>query len=202
MKTATVRRQTSSRAATMLGLFVLMPLLASGCASGGKYMTSAKLITRPQQGKAVVTFIRPSIVGSAVSFGLWDSDKFVGIMTQGCCIQYETLPGEHYFMARGENWSCIKADLAPNRQYVIKTNPVMGVWKARVALDPVTKADYQSQLPQVRKWLSAAKPMMPDPQTADAYRQPRIKEVLDAREMFKSGRGTYMTLGREDYLPE
>jgi hypothetical protein len=185
-----------------LGLFVLAPLLASGCASGGKYMTGAKLIVGPQQGKAVVTFIRPSRIGSAVKFGLWDSDNLVGIMTQGSCIQYETLPGEHYFIARGENWSCVKADLAPNRRYVIKTNPVMGMWKARVALDPVTKADYQSQLPQVRKWLSAAKPMMPDPQTAEAYRQPRIKEVLDAREMFESGKGRYVTLGRNDYLPE
>ena len=79
-----------------------------------------------------------------------------------------TTPGEHYFLARAENWSCVKANLAAGKQYVIKANPMMGVWKARVAFDPVTKADYEKQAKDVQKWLAKMQPMAPNPQKVDA----------------------------------
>ena len=113
-------------------LLLLLPL-ASGCATGGKYMIKAEPIVSPPQGKTLVTFVRPSNFGGAISFGVWDGEIFIGILGPDMSIQYETTPGEHYFLARAENWACVKADLAADRQYVIKANPIMGVWKARVA---------------------------------------------------------------------
>lgn len=204
MRVAKTRKQMNSRLIRMLALFVLSLLLTSGCATGGKYMTEANRISGPEQGKALVTFVRPSGFGSAISFGLWDSDTFVGILGSKRCIQYKAVPGEHYFLARAENWSCVKADLAADRHYVIKANPVMGVWKARVAMSPVNKSDYdkKGELEKVQKWLANAKPVMPDPQHLEAYTQPRRQQVLEAQEMFKSGKGRYLTLERQDYLPE
>ena len=98
----------------------------------------------------------------------------------------------------------MKADLAADRHYVIKANPVMGVWKARVAMSPVNKSDYdkKGELEKVQKWLANAQPVMPDPQHLEAYTQPRRQQVLEAQEMFKSGKGRYLTLERQDYLPE
>ncbi len=184
-------------------LFLLL-LLASGCATGGKYMTNAEPIVSPPEGKALVTFVRPSNFGGAISFGLWDGDIFIGILGPDMSIQYETAPGEHYFIARAENWACVKADLVANRQYVIKANPVIGAWKARVVLSPVNESDYNKpgELPKVRKWLADAKPMMPNPEHRDAYAEPRRQDVLKAKEMFVSGEGKYLTLGAGDYLPE
>lgn len=204
MRVAKTRKQMNSGFIRMLALFVLTLLLTSGCATGGKYMTEASRISGPEQGKALVTFVRPSSFGGAISFGLWDGDTFVGILGPKLCIQYEAVPGEHYFLARAENWSGVKADLAADRHYVIKANPVMGMWKARVALSPVNKSDYdkQGELKKVQKWLASAKPVMPDPQYLETYSQPRRQQVLEAEEMFKSGKGTYLTLARQDYLPE
>lgn len=204
MRVAEMRKQMNSSFIRMMALFVLTLLLTSGCATGGKYMTKADRISGPEQGKALVTFIRPSVVGAAIRFRLWDGDTFVGILGKGLCIQYEAVPGEHYFLARAENSSCVKADLAADRHYVIKASPAIGVWKARVALKPMKKSDYdkQGELEKVQKWLAKAKPTMPDPEHIEAYTQSHRQKVLKALERFKSGKGKYRTLARQDYLPE
>lgn len=198
------RKQTTLSVIRMLALPVLTLLFTSGCGSANRVMTEAKLLSGPEQGKAMVTFIRPGWVGGAITFGIWDSDNLVGVLAQGHSIQYQTVPGEHYFLARAENWSCVKANLAPNRHYVIKANPFMGVWKARVALDPMTKSDYEEQgkLKQVQKWLVELKPAMPDPQKIEPFVQPRRRQVLEAKAMFRAEGGKYETLARQDYLPE
>ena len=67
MRVAKKRKQMNSRLIRMLALFVLTLLLTSGCATGGKYMTEANRISGPEQGKALVTFVRPSGFGSAIS---------------------------------------------------------------------------------------------------------------------------------------
>ncbi len=204
MRITMARKQTISRVICMLALPVLILLFTSGCGSAGRVMTEAKLLSGPEQGKTLVTFIRPAWVGGAITFGIWDSDNLVGVLAQGHSIQYQTVPGEHYFLARAENWSCVKANLASNRHYVIKANPFMGVWKARVALDPMTKSDYDKpgKLKQVQKWLTTLKPAMPDPQKLEAYVQPRRRQVLEAKAMFQADQGKYETLARQDYLPE
>ena len=203
MKVSATRKQSVSSVTLMLALLVVTLLFSSGC--GSRIMTEAKLISQPEQGRALVTFIRPAWVGGAISFGLWDSDNLVGVLVSGQCIQYQTVPGEHYFLARSENWSCVKADLAADKHYVIKTNPFMGMWKARVAFDPMTKSDYEEggKLKQVQKWLTKLKPVKPDPQKdLVAYVEHRRKQVLEARDMFETGKGKYETLALQDYLPE
>ncbi len=203
MKVSMTRRQSVSGVTLMRALLLVTLLFSSGC--GSSIMTEAKFISQPEQGKALVTFIRPAWVGGAISFGFWDSDNLVGVLVSGQCIQYQTVPGEHYFLARSENWSCVKADLAADRHYVIKANPFMGMWKARVALDPMTKSDYEEggKLKQVQKWLAKLKPVKPDPQKdLMAYVEQRRKQVLEARDKFEKGGGKYETLAPQDYLPE
>ncbi len=184
-----------------LFLFLLVALVASGCSSSGP-MIKAQRISQPPQGKALVTFVRPSAVGGAIAFGIWDSDNLVGVLNSGTCIQYEATPGEHYFLGRAENWSCVKADIAAGKHYVVKANPVFGVMKARIAFDPVTVADYGKQLKDVKKWLDQLQPMTPDPQQAEAYSQPRRTEVLAAQATFESGKGRSEMLTAQDCLPQ
>ena len=184
----------------ILCLSVVLPLIACGCSSS--IMTKTERLSAPQSGQAIVNFVRPSMVGGAISFGLWDGDSFVGILMPGTCIQYQTTPGEHYFMARAENWSCVKANLAPDKQYVIKANPVLGVWKARVAFDPIVKADYdKGQLKDAQKWITA-QTVMPDPAKRDEYVQPRKDDVARAMNLFKSGGGKFEVMSADDFLPQ
>jgi hypothetical protein len=203
MKRTTRNNPLVSSSTSIVIPFILFGLLVSGCNSAGNLMTKTKPIVQPQPGKALVTFVRPSFVGGAITFGIWDSDNFVGVLSAGQRIDCEMVPGPHYFLARAENWSCVKADLAANRHYVIKVNPFIGVWKARVAMDPVTKSNYDSgQLKDVQKWLAKLTPMTPDPQQAAAYAEPRRAQVMEARATFESGKGKYEVLGPQDYLPE
>lgn len=204
MRVARAEKRINLSVVCLLVLLVLIPLITSGCSSAGSIMIEVEPISGPQQGKALVTLIRPSYVGGAIAFGMWDGDNLIGVLQAGKRIQYETTPGEHYFLARAENWSCVKAELAANRHYVIKANPFMGVWKARIALDPITKGDYEQrgQLDDVKKWLAKLKPVKVDPQGAEAYAQPRREQVLEAQANFKAGQGRYETLTPHDYLPE
>ncbi len=183
------------------GLLVLVSVLAGGCNTGGSNMTKVERISGPEQGKVLVTFVRPNLLGAAISFGIWDTENFVGILGAGTCIQYQTTPGEHYFLARAENWSCVKANLAAGKQYVLKANPFFGVWKARVELHPVTQADYEKKADDVQKWLTKLTPMAPNPQHVDAYVQSRRAQVVEARTMFESGKGKSEVLAAEDCLP-
>jgi len=202
MTTTGNRRQVASTGIRVLACLAVVAFLAAGCGSGN-VMMKAERISAPEQGKALVTFVRPSGFGGAISFGMWDGEDLVGVLNAGACIQRQVAPGEHYFLARAENWSCVKADLAPNKHYVIKANPVMGVMKARVALDPVTQANYESgQTKNVQKWLAKLKPMTPDPQKAGAYAADRQAQVREACSMFQSGKGRYETLASQDCLPQ
>lgn len=68
----------------LMGLTVALPvlvaLLASGCSSAGGFMTKTERISTSQQDKALVTFIRPSGFGAAISFGMWDGENLIGVL--------------------------------------------------------------------------------------------------------------------------
>jgi predicted small lipoprotein YifL len=57
--------------------FIFVILLLASC--GGKYMIKQGPLSKPEPGKALVNFVRPSFLGKAVKVSLWDGDKLVGI---------------------------------------------------------------------------------------------------------------------------
>ncbi len=186
-----------------ISLLALLLVSAAGCGNAGSIMVKAEPVAKFGDDQTLVTFIRPSIIGGAISFGLFDGNKTIGVLSPGKRIDYVTTPGEHYFLARAENWSCVKANLEANKHYVIKTNVVMGVWKARVALDPFRKAEYEDSgtLKDVRKWLSSAKPVMPDAGKVEAYTEHRQDQLNKAKALFETDGKKYELLSVEDYLP-
>ena len=52
--------------------------------------------------------------------------------------------GEHVFLARAENGSCVHADLEAGRSYFILAKVFPGIWKGRVACDPIRRDDSQT----------------------------------------------------------
>ena len=176
--------------------FVLVLILfVSGC--GSSMMLKAKPMTVPENNDVVVTFFRPSVFGGAIKFGLWDNENFIGILTARSYVQYKTYPGEHLFIARGENWSYVKADLEPGKQYFILGKVFPGVWKARIGLDPVNKNDDISQK-QIDSWLNGLTPTAVIPEKVDSYAKPRIPHVKEAIEQFKAGDVKYNELKAAD----
>lgn len=176
----------------LLGLVVLT---LSGCASS-VMQTVAQVPPESLSNKALVTFMRPSYFGGAIQFGIWDSEKFVGVLSAGSYVQYLTEPGEHVFLARAENWSYVKADLQGGKRYYILGKVFPGVWKARVALDPVNNGDKEAA--NVDKWLADLTPTAVIPEKFDNYVTPRLEQVKTAAKEIDNGKVKYSVLMKED----
>lgn len=146
--------------------------------------------------KAMVTFFRPTAFGGAIQFAMWDGEQFVGILSANSYIQYSATPGEHYFLGRAENWSCVKANLEAGKKYYIIGKVFPGLWKARIAFDPIkTGEEPQSQ---VDEWMNKLNPTSIDESKKDEYVRPRINEVRKQVGEFKSGKGTCEMLDLSD----
>ncbi|MBW1708063.1 MAG: hypothetical protein JRJ86_23390 [Deltaproteobacteria bacterium] len=176
-------------------LFTAVIILLSGCASS--LMMKVPPMDAPDTRHAVVTFMRPSFFGGAIQFGIWDSENFVGILSAGSYVQYLAEPGEHLFLARAENWSYVKADLQGGKKYFILGKVFPGVWKARVAFDPITKDDGTTQA-QIDEWIAELKPTAVIPEKFDNYVKPRTSHVKKAVGDFKSGNVKYEVLEADD----
>jgi len=175
---------------------LLTAILLAGCGRSIMIPTTAK----PQlaEGKALVTFIRATSFGGAIDFGLWDGENLVGVLDPKTYIQVEVDPGEHYFLARAENWSIVKANLEAGKRYYVLANVAMGVWKARVVLRPIRQGDADYKQENIDAWLTDLRPMMPDPGQAPAYVQRRVEEVRKALENAKSGQAETLPLEAGD----
>ena len=177
-------------------VLVVVVLVLSGCASS--MMQPVAPQPAPATSSAQVTFLRPSYFGGAIQFGIWDSDRFVGILEPGSYIQIQVPPGEHVFLARAENWSYVHADLEAGRQYFVLAKVFPGIWKARVAYDPILKDDPQTDA-EIRQWLSGLKPIGVIPDKVEAYSAPRREQVRQAVTDFHNGAVQSERLAAGDY---
>jgi len=176
-------------------VFALLALLLfSGCASS--IMQQSQPLVLDQSDKALVTFMRPSIFGGVIQFGLWDKDQFIGVLSAGSQVQYLTEPGEHLFLSRAENWSYVKADLAAGKQYFILGNIFPGVWKARVALSPLAFPGKHTEA-ELEAWQQKLKPMQVIPEKFDEYTQPRVEQVRKAVADYEAGKVKFAELNKE-----
>ncbi len=95
----------------------------------------------PTEGKSVVYFVRVSGYGGAVSFEYFHQDKYIGVFKGKNYMRYECEPGEQLFWASSENKEFITADLKEGGTYIVIVNIIMGAWKARVGLSPLSVND-------------------------------------------------------------
>jgi len=167
----------------------------SGCASS--VMMSAQRIDSVESDYAMVTFARPAVyLGDGISFGIWDEENFVGVLTAGSYIQYITKPGKHIFMARAENWSILNADLKAGKHYVVAARIFPGIMTGRVALTPANLEDRET----IDKWFEKLKPTTVNLKKADAYIQPHLKDIQKAIENVKSGKTTAIDMESSNHL--
>jgi len=168
---------------TMVLLVAVLSLL-SGCASSMMIRSETVLVPGPDY--AVVNFLRPSSLGGAIKFGIWDKEDLVGILTPKNYIQYKASPGEHIFMTRAENWAVIKATVEAGKTYSVLVAPRMGVWKARAGMEVIRPDDVR-----LSKWMSNLEPITVDPAKRDAYVNERIDDVRKAVQNVQDGRAEF-----------
>jgi hypothetical protein len=174
-----------------LVLLVVVLALLSGCASSMMIRSETVLVPGPDY--AVVNFLRPSIMGGAIKFGIWDKENLVGILTPKNYIQYKASPGEHIFMARAENWAVIKATVDAGKTYYVLAAPRMGAWKARVAMEVLQPGDSR-----LSKWMDSLEPITFDPAQRDAYVNERVDDVRKAVQNVQSGKAEFDVMKPND----
>jgi hypothetical protein len=114
--------------------------LTIGCAGSSGYMVKATPPTQgAEAGKAVAYFMRPSGIGFAINFQIWDGTHFVGLSQAKSYFAYQCDPGKHLFVGIAENKVAIEADLEAGKSYYIGTAVRMGTFKARMEFTPVTR---------------------------------------------------------------
>lgn len=149
---------TERRFAFHFAIFALA-LLVSGCAGTVKNMDAVpqdRIVTTPEQGKAMMVFMRPSGLGFAVQSSVFeitgDKPSLVGIVAAKKKVAYQLEPGKHLFMVVGESADFMSAELEPNKTYYALVTPRMGMWKARFSLKPVHAEEFASS--EFNEWLS------------------------------------------------
>jgi hypothetical protein len=184
------RKLVSSPVKQCAGGALLITLLAtaSGCMATSKYMTAAPvpapaLAAAPSV--ATVAFLRPSMLGTAVKFMIIDQNgRFVGESTAGASFAVQMPPGEYLFIAEGENTAVLHANLGPDRLYYVEIDPKMGVFSARVGLEPIKPgSDAWQKLPEMLQSTTRFVPLAQDGQAAvDAEAATIQKRIASAKE--------------------
>jgi len=141
--------------------FVILAMLLffSGCAGSVKNMQPVPedlAVTEPEDGKALLIFMRPSGIGFAIQSSVFsivdDKPHLVGIVAAKKKVYYQTDPGQHLYMVVGESGDFMSAELLANKTYYALITPRMGVWKARFSLKPVHKNELDSE--EFTNWLN------------------------------------------------
>jgi hypothetical protein len=126
-------------------------LFLSACASSHMVVVEeGARVTRPESGKALVYFLRPTSFGGAIQATVYDGDDYMGTVSAHTHLAYQAKPGKHLFMVIGENADFMQADLTEGKTYSAVVMPRMGVWKARFSFLPGSGMDQLGGTKQVR----------------------------------------------------
>jgi hypothetical protein len=177
--------------------FVMLMLIA-GCAGSSQYMVKSTPIEGPSSGKAIVYFMRPSGMGFAINFQIWDGDHFIGLSQAKSYFAYECAPGRHLFIGMAENKRGVEADLEAGKSYYIITQVKMGAWRARMAFIPVTRGSgFWDEVEVYKKGLIFVAPKEEEVARWEARKKTETQEIISFLETAE-GRKYVLPLNRED----
>jgi hypothetical protein len=158
----------------------------------------------PVEGKAVVYIVRVSAYGGAVSFEYFHQDQYIGIFKGVNYLRYECDPGENLFWASSENKDFITADLESGKTYIILVDIIMGAWKARVGLRPVTANDTEV-FERVKKVVTSRKPTVTPPEKIEAMNNKLKKFITEQLNLYETewkGTRNFKHISADMFIPE
>jgi len=115
-------------------VFILIIFIAASC-STTKTVTNdvvdkSKTVVIPD-GKAIVYFIRPSVVGTIVPFKVSCNDSLIGSTTGKKYLYVVLEPNTYKFVSKAENDAELELKVEPGKTYFIEQKPKMGIVMAR-----------------------------------------------------------------------
>lgn len=124
---------------------IILFLMLFGLTSAIAQEDAKKIV--PPDGKALVYLVRPSKVGSLVTFTTTCDDKVVG-KTKGNRFVYTIMdPGSHTLATTGgEKDAQLNLTTEANKIYFVEIVPKMGVVMARVKMEQLTEEEGRKKL--------------------------------------------------------
>ena len=165
-----------------LGLALVLMALFSACSTMTPHMTVVEGNTQlnPEEGKALLVFVRPSNYGGAVQATIYDDTTYIGTVSANTKVAYQASPGEHMFMVVGESADFMQADLEEGKTYYAQVAARMGVWKARFSFIPVNGQISEAEL---NKWLMNTKLTTPNEQ-GQAWAKQNEADIIKKHDEF------------------
>ncbi len=120
----------------VLFLCVVTSVLLSSCMTAGRLEddVAAKQL-KPEEGKALIYFVRPSKYGWAVEFAVLKNGKSIGLMMAANYLYDMVDPGKYIYTVPAENTEEILVEVKANKTYYIKVMPVTGWITARCKME-------------------------------------------------------------------
>lgn len=174
-------------------------LTLSACAGSSSFMKPATERVPVAKDKALVRFMRPSSFGFGINVNVLDGDRTIGNSVAKSQFDYVAEPGRHLFVASTENEDYLEADLAAGRTYYVYTNIYPGVWRARVAFQPVTRGS--DQWDPVLKYENELQILVPDQAMLKTWQDTHDQEAkgfVSAYENELKKNGGYPKLAADD----
>ncbi len=181
-------------------LFMLsIAILCVSCTGTSKFMKPSETMLTPTTEKALVRFMRPSGMGYAINFNIWDSENVIGNSVSKSQFDYLVDPGKHLFVAVAENKVFLEAELQAGKTYYIITRIYPGVWKARVAFIAVNRgSEFWDKVADYEKELNKLQPDTVLLKEWEAGNKSKIKELLSQYEITFKKSEQWPKLGPED----
>jgi hypothetical protein len=183
----------------LLFLLLSVALFTVSCAGSSGYMKPSETLLSPTKEKALVRVMRPSGIGYAINFNIWDGGKVIGNSVAKSQFDYLTDPGKHLFVAIAENKTFLEAELEAGKTYYILTQVRMGMWKARVGFVPVVKgSEFWDKVKDYEGELNKLQPDNVALQTWENANKDKIQAILSEYETKLKTEEQWPKLIRED----
>ena len=167
---------------------------------------------KPEAGKALVVFMRPSFFGGAISSSLYDAPdgatRVLGVLKYKDKLAVQMEPGEHRLMVVSENADFLDTTLEAGKTYYVLVKARPGAWKARFSLIPVhnrADAEYNLQSVAFKEWSDATSFVSTTPEASGASGPTTVSWIFcssaHSRSAFRSVIGTFSSRGSSSVPP-
>ncbi|MDO8951151.1 MAG: DUF2846 domain-containing protein [Draconibacterium sp.] len=130
-------------------VFIAFILIATACSTTKTVTTDMvdknKTLAIPE-GKAIVYFVRPSMVGTIVPFKVSCNDSLIGSTTGKKYLFVVLDPNTYKFISEAENDAELELQVEPDSKYYIEQKPKMGLIMARNELSLLDNAEGEQKL--------------------------------------------------------
>jgi hypothetical protein len=111
----------------------------------------AATIGKPEDGKGLVVFYRPSkFVGGAVGFKVREDGRELGKLRNGNWFAVQVAPGEHAYDVHGEKHDVTNIEVEAGETYFLSGAMGMGVFAGRPNLSPSNAEAFATLLPKLK----------------------------------------------------